>query len=213
MPGGIKKWSSMSSPPPSFRNVPQSVVMQDLEGNETHVHRKLLEIARQSLEAILQGKPIPNFTINDPELLHHHGAFVTIKRHNCLRGCMGRFVSEMPLYQLVIEMAVSAALEDPRFQTNHVRPQELGDVDIEVSVVSPLKRITNPLSFEPGKHGVYVKKGSYCGCFLPQVAQETRWSKEELLSQCCAEKAGLSPEAWKEPDTEVYIFEVDVVRQ
>ncbi|MFN3467763.1 MAG: AmmeMemoRadiSam system protein A [Candidatus Brocadiales bacterium] len=183
-----------------------------MEGNETHIHRKLLEIARQSLEAILQGKSIPDFQIEDPELLHHHGAFVTLKRHNCLRGCMGRFVAEMPLYQLVIEMAVAAALEDPRFQTNHVRSQELNDVDIEVSVVSPLKRIANPLNFELGRHGIYVKKGSHDGCFLPQVAQETGWSKEEFLSQCCTGKAGLSPDAWKEPDTEVYIFEVDIVR-
>jgi len=187
--------------------------MQDLEGNETHVHRKLLEIARQSLEAILQGESIPNFQINDPELLHHHGVFVTLKRHDRLRGCMGRFISEMPLYQLVIEMAAAAALEDPRFNTEHVRPQELREVDIEVSVISPLKRITNPLNFELGRHGVYVKNGSRYGCFLPQVAQETGWGKEEFLSQCCAGKAGLSPDAWKEPDTEVYTFEVDVIRQ
>jgi AmmeMemoRadiSam system protein A len=186
--------------------------MQELEGNETHVHRKLVEIARQSLEAVLQGKPLPNFQINDPELHHHHGAFVTLKRRGLLRGCMGRFVSDKPLYQLVTEMAVAAALEDPRFHADHIRPQELRDTDIEVSVVSPLKRIANPLNFELGRHGIYIKRGCFSGCFLPQVAQETGWDKEEFLSQCCMGKAGMHPEAWKEPDTEVYVFEVDIVK-
>ncbi len=187
--------------------------MQDLEGNETSIHRKLLEIVRSSLEAILWGRPVPTFEIKDPELLHHHGAFVTLKRHGQLRGCIGRFVSDKPLYELVIEMAVSAALEDPRFQADRVRPQELTDLDIEVTVVSALKRIANPLDFELGKHGVYVRRGECSGCFLPQVAQETHWSKEEFLSYCCMGKAGLSPDAWQRPDTEVYIFDADIVKE
>ncbi len=213
MPGGIKTWNSTFLPPPSFRKILQSVVMQELEGNEANVHRNLVEIARQSLEAILQDKPIPDFQIKEPELLHRHGVFVTLKSRGLLRGCMGRFVSNMPLYQLVIEMAVSAALEDPRFRTDRLRLQELRDLDIEVTVVSPLKRITSPLAFELGKHGIYIKRGSCSGCFLPQVAQETGWSKEEFLTQCCMGKAGLTPNAWKEPDTEVYVFEVDVVNR
>lgn len=187
--------------------------MQDLEGNESHVHRKLVKIARETLQAILQGKPIPNFTIEDPELLHHHGAFVTLRSHGLLRGCMGRFVSEVPLYQLVIEMTVATALEDPRFKTNRIKSPELREMDIEVSVVSPLKRITDPLSFTPGKHGIYVRKGAVSGCFLPQVAQETGWSKEEMLSQCCLRKAGLAPDAWRAADTEVYVFEADIVKE
>jgi AmmeMemoRadiSam system protein A len=185
--------------------------MQDLEGNETQIHRKLIDIARQALESLLRGEPVPKFKIENPELLHHHGAFVTLKRHGLLRGCMGRFVAEMPLYQLVIEMTVAAAFEDPRFKAHRITPQELMDLNIEVSVVSPLKRLTNPLSFELGRHGIYVKRGSCSGCFLPQVAQETGWDKEEFLTQCCLGKAGLSPDAWREADTEVYVFEVDVV--
>ncbi len=186
--------------------------MQNLEGNESNVHRKLVGIARQTIEALLQGKPAPNFHVNEPELLHRHGAFVTLKAHGRLRGCMGRFVSEKPLYQLVVEMTVAAACEDPRFETDHVRLQELRNLDIEVTVVYPLKRINNPLNFELGKQGIYVKRGTLCGCFLPQVAQETGWSKEEFLSQCCAGKAGLTPDAWKDPNTEVYVFEADAVK-
>jgi AmmeMemoRadiSam system protein A len=110
-------------------------------------------------------------------------------------------------------MAVSAATEDPRFQYNRIQPSELDDLDIEISVLSPLQKIDNPLDMELGKHGVYIKKGSTNGCFLPQVATETGWTKEEFLSQCCHTKADLPPDAWKEKDTEVYIFTVEIISE
>ena len=108
-------------------------------------------------------------------------------------------------------MAVSAVLDDTRFAHNRIRLSELEDLMIEISLLSPLKRIENPLDFELGKHGIYLRKGRRNGCFLPQVATETGWPKEEFLSQCCHVKAGLSPEAWRDKDTEVYVFTVEIV--
>lgn len=180
---------------------------------ETSVHKKLLGIARRSVEAAVRGSPIPDFEVNDPELHHRHGAFVTIKIRGALRGCIGRFVSDVPLYQLVKEVAVSAAVEDPRFRYERLSETELGEIDIEVSVISSLKKISNPLDFQLGRHGVYVKKGDNIGCLLPQVAWEKGWSKEEFLSYCCLGKAGLGPNAWKEADTEVYVFTAGIVSE
>ncbi|RPJ38229.1 MAG: AMMECR1 domain-containing protein, partial [Planctomycetaceae bacterium] len=99
---------------------------------------------------------------------------------------------------------------DPRFLTNPITFSEVNKLEIEISVLSPLQRTDNPLNLELGTHGIYIKRGYACGCFLPQVADETGWSKEEFLSQCCSHKAGLAPDAWKDPKTEVYLFTAEV---
>ena len=103
-----------------------------------------------------------------------------------------------------------AATQDNRFLANPITPGELEKIDIEISVLSPLERTEDPLSLELGKHGIYIKCGWASGCFLPQVATETGWTKEEFLSQCCGGKAGLPSDAWKQPDTEVFLFTADV---
>jgi len=87
-----------------------------------------------------------------------------------------------------------------------VRPGELEQLDIEISVLSPLQRTEDPLSLRLGVDGVYIKRDPLSGCFLPQVADETGWTKEQFLSYCCAHKAGLADDAWKDPETEVYFF-------
>ncbi|MFQ5964942.1 MAG: AmmeMemoRadiSam system protein A [Candidatus Scalinduaceae bacterium] len=175
----------------------------------------LLQIARKSIESTIKGVPFTETQVqlNCQELEKEFGAFVTLKTHGKLRGCIGRMVSDIPLYKLVSEMAISAAIEDPRFQFNRIQPSELDDLVIEISVLSPLQRIENPLDLELGKHGIYIIKGFRNGCFLPQVATETGWTKEEFLSQCCHTKAGLLPDAWKEKDTEVYVFTVEIVSE
>lgn len=180
---------------------------------EAHIHRKLLSIARLSIEMALKGGLLPEFKVDDPELYHRHGAFVTLKKRGQLKGCIGRFVSDTPLYQLVAEMAVAAATEDPRFRSAPIGSEDLTEINIEISVLSPLKRLINPLDFELGKHGIYIKKGPQVGCFLPQVAGETGWSKEEFLSYCCLGKAGLPPDAWRLPDTEVYVFTAGIIEE
>ncbi|MHC4337544.1 MAG: AmmeMemoRadiSam system protein A, partial [Planctomycetota bacterium] len=162
------------------------------------------------VEAVITNEPVAKPESDDPELNAHCGCFVTLKNQGRLRGCIGQFISEMPLIELVVEMAKASATGDPRFFADPIIPNELKQLDIEISVLSPLKRTDDPLSLRLGTDGIYIKKGGTSGCFLPQVATETGWSREEFLSYCCAHKAGLAADAWKDPNTEVYLFTADV---
>jgi len=175
--------------------------------------RALLQIARESVESAVKGtsKDQTQAEPFSPELKGKNGAFVTLRTCGKLRGCIGRMVSDAPLHKLVSEMAVSASKEDPRF--NQIKPSELDDLEIDISVLSPLQKVEDSLDFELGIHGIYIKKGSKTGCFLPQVAADTGWSKEEFLSQCCSVKAGLSPDAWKKGDVDVYIFTSEIISE
>jgi AmmeMemoRadiSam system protein A len=169
----------------------------------------LLKVARDTVEAVIMRQKIPPPQSDDPELNAQCGCFVTLKNRDRLRGCIGRFVSEGPLIELVAEMARASATADPRFFADPITPGELEKLDIEISVLSPLKQTDDPLSLRLGVDGIYIKRGRACGCFLPQVATETGWSKEEFLSYCCTHKAGLAADAWKDPETEVYLFTAD----
>jgi AmmeMemoRadiSam system protein A len=177
--------------------------------NETQ-RKTLLKVAKDTVEAIINCRPVPKPESDDPELNAHCGCFVTLKNHDRLRGCIGQFTSEGPLIELVVEMAKASATGDPRFFDDPIKAGELKDLDIEISVLSPLQRTDNPLSLRLGVDGIYIKKGWASGCFLPQVATETGWSKEEFLSYCCAHKAGIAADAWKKPGTEVYLFTAEV---
>lgn len=170
----------------------------------------LLKTARDTIQAVITGKKPAKPESDDPELSAHCGCFVTLKNQERLRGCIGQFISDIPLIELIAEMAKSSATSDPRFAADRITPDELELLDIEISVLSPLKQTDDPLTLRLGVDGIYIKKGFASGCFLPQVATETGWSKEEFLSYCCAHKAGLPPDAWKDPDTEVYLFTADV---
>ena len=170
----------------------------------------LLKIARDTVGAVITGAPLTKPQSDDPELNARCGCFVTLKNKAQLRGCIGQFTSEVPLIQLVAEMAKTSATGDPRFFADPITEDELEKLDIEISVLSPLKQTDDPLSLQLGVDGIYIKKGFASGCFLPQVATEAGWSKEEFLSYCCAHKAGLQADAWKDPDTEVYLFTAEV---
>lgn len=170
----------------------------------------LLKTVRDTVEAVITRRPCPKPESDDAELNAHCGCFVTLKNADRLRGCIGRFISEIPLIELVVAMAKAAATSDPRFFADPIKPAELSRLDVEISVLSPLKRTDEPLSLRVGIDGIYIKKGFASGCFLPQVATETGWSREEFLSYCCAHKAGLPPDAWKDKNTEVYLFTADV---
>lgn len=170
----------------------------------------LLKVARDTVEAVINRRPLPKPESDDPELNAHCGCFVTLKNRDRLRGCIGQFTSEVPLIELVVEMAKASATGDPRFFDNPIKADELKDLDVEISVLSPLQRTDNPLSLRLGIDGIYVKRGWASGCFLPQVATETGWSKEEFLSYCCAHKAGIAADAWKKSGTEVYLFTAEV---
>ncbi|MBN1805021.1 MAG: AmmeMemoRadiSam system protein A [Sedimentisphaerales bacterium] len=170
----------------------------------------LLKIARDTVEEVIKKKPTNVPQSDDPELNAHCGCFVTLKNHGRLRGCIGNFTSDSPLVELVAEMAKASAASDPRFFADRISIKELDRLDIEISVLSPLKKTNDPLSLQLGIDGIYIKKGHASGCFLPQVATETGWSKEEFLAYCCSHKAGLAPDAWKDPRTDVYLFTADV---
>ena len=172
--------------------------------------RRLLEIARASVAAAVSGRRLPAIEEAEPELQGEQGCFVTLKNAGRLRGCLGHFTSTTPLYQLINETARASAMDDPRFRMDPITPAELADIDIEISVLSPLEPIENPLDIELGTHGIYIKRGHAAGCFLPQVATETGWTKEEFLGNCCSHKAGLDPKAWQSPDTQVLTFTADV---
>ena len=166
----------------------------------------LLKVAHDTVEAVIRQKKTAKPESDDPELNAPCGCFVTLKNCGRLRGCIGQFTSDSPLIELVAEMARASATGDPRFFSDPITTGELEKLDVEISVLSPLKKTDDPLSLRLGVDGIYIKKGRASGCFLPQAATETGWSKEEFLSYCCADKAGLAADAWKDPETEVYLF-------
>lgn len=184
----------------------------------------LLRIARSAVEAAVRGQPAPALPPEakegEPgeelaeelakELAQPRGCFVTLKTHGNLRGCLGHFEADMAVAERVREMARSSALDDPRFFHNRIAPEELEDVDIEISVLYPLEKIDDLLSIELGRDGIHIRRGGSSGCFLPQVATEMGWTKEEFLSNCCSHKARLAPDVWKDPATEVYRFRAEV---
>ncbi|MBN1595341.1 AmmeMemoRadiSam system protein A, partial [candidate division FCPU426 bacterium] len=168
--------------------------------------QELINIARAAItEGLARGKQLQPTTAQAP-LLERHAVFVTLKRGGALRGCIGMTEARLPLYQGVAQMACAAAFDDPRFTP--VTTEELPYLDIEISVLSPLKRIQDTKEIILGIHGVVVKRGVRSGLYLPQVATETGWSKEEFLDRLCAEKAGLPKDIWRDARTELYIFRV-----
>ena len=171
----------------------------------------LLRHARQAIAAYLAGGESPSADQPWPEL-PHCGAFVTLRKFEQLRGCIGVFSTNDDLPTTVAKMAVAAA-DDPRFTNRPLSVHELKDVRIEISLLSALERIEDPLDFELGLHGIYVKQGYHVGCFLPDVATERGWDKEMFLTQCCAQKAGLDGLGWREAETEVFVFTAAKIRE
>ena len=175
--------------------------------NEQH-KKRLLEIARKTIdEYVSSGKKL-DFKETDGILLKNMGAFVTIHKQGRLRGCIGNIIGRQPLYLTVRDMAIEAAAHDWRFPA--VSADELKDIDIEISVLTQPKKVENVDEIKMGVHGVIAKRGSASGVFLPQVATETDWTREEFLSNLCEHKAGLSPDAWKDKDTELHSFTAQV---
>jgi AmmeMemoRadiSam system protein B/AmmeMemoRadiSam system protein A len=166
---------------------------------------QLLAIARETLEQSVRNGTIPDISpLTVPAALRApRGAFVTLTRERKLRGCIGRFEPREPLYKVVQEMAVAAASEDYRFRP--VDRTELGSIRIEISVLTPMRKIHSLDEFDPAVHGIYIRKGGRSGTFLPQVAKETGWTREELLGHCAQDKAGIGWDGWK--DAELYVYE------
>ena len=161
----------------------------------------LLSTAREAIAARLHSRQ-PRWPITPAELNEPRGAFVTIHKHGVLRGCIGRMRAEEPLFEVVREMAVSAAFSDPRFPP--LRQEEFNEIHLEISVLSPFVPC-RPLDVVPGRHGVYLVRGFRSGVFLPQVAPEQGWDREELLENLCG-KAGLEPGAYLSEGAQLYSF-------
>jgi uncharacterized protein, PH0010 family len=170
--------------------------------------KRLLSIARESITSYVRDGKRKEFAEKDPLLNEPLGAFVTLHEAGDLRGCIGNMVGQGPLYKTIASMAIESATGDPRF--NRLSPAEIEKIKIEISVLSPLKKVNSADEIEIPGHGVIVKSGFNSGVYLPQVAIETGWSKEEFLSSLCAQKAGLKPDAWKDPATELYTFTAEV---
>jgi len=152
-------------------------------------------------------EPAPDLATDDPALLEPRGAFVTLKKAGQLRGCIGYIEPRVSLIEAVANNAQSAALRDPRFTP--VTPQELADISIEISALTPLEPVADVEDIEVGRHGLVISRGPHRGLLLPQVPVEWGWDREEFLQQTC-HKAGLPPEAWKQNDTELLSFEAEV---
>jgi len=163
-----------------------------LEQQET-----LLNIARDAIRRTLSREPLISPSI-EPGLDLNAGCFVTLHERGThrLRGCIGRMRSEEPLAKTVQDLAADV-LQDPRFGDWRVQLDDLANIDIDLSVLSPPVPAESPLDFEPLVQGIYLTIGNRTGCFLPQVARETGWTREQLLARLCSEKMGLSPTAWQ----------------
>jgi len=164
------------------------------------------DLVRESIESELldrKEKPLPV-----PERLKERmGAFVCLKTHGQLKGCIGHIKGVLPLDQTVREMARQAAFHDPRFAP--LDPDEWKNTEIEISVLTPMRKIDDIEEIEVGVHGLYIERGLDTGLLLPQVAVEYAWDRKTFLEYACL-KAGIPRDAWKSKETKIYIFSADV---
>ncbi len=172
--------------------------------------KELLKIARTTIESYVRNRTIPEINSSgfSQSLKTTAGAFVTLKKDGQLRGCIGSFEPSSPLFKVVQEMAIASSTQDSRFLP--VQSKELKEIHIEISVLTPMKKIRDIQEIKLGTHGIYIKKGFQGGTFLPQVATETGWTLEEFLGHCARDKAGIGWSGWKDADIFVYeaiIFE------
>jgi hypothetical protein len=187
------------------KNLADEITFTDKEKEQ------LISLARDNIRSLLYDKK--RISVNKetlPEVFKKQlGAFVTLKIRGSLRGCIGRFISSDPLYQVVLESSESSAFDDPRFSP--LTKEELPKTDIEITVLGPMKKISNIKEIVLGRHGIYIKKDLRSGTMLPQVAIENHWSVEEFLGYTSRDKAGIGWDGWKNAD--IYIYEGIVLEE
>jgi uncharacterized protein len=166
----------------------------------------LLSLARESIIDVVKGRNPSVKRLNGKNLQTKCGCFVTIQKQGKLRGCIGTFTSDKPLYATVAEMATAAATNDPRFYP--LTSDELDSIQLEISILSKLKKIDSIEEIEVGTHGLYIEKNLCRGVLLPQVAIEYGWDRITFLCQTCL-KAGLPKDDWKN-EADIYVFSADV---
>jgi len=187
------------------KNLADEIIFTDREKEQ------LISLARDNIRSLLYDKKRISVTKEAlPDIFKTPlGAFVTLKIEGSLRGCIGRFISSEPLYQVVIESSENSAFDDPRFSP--LTKEELPKTDIEITVLGPMKKISSIKEIVLGRHGIYIKKDIRSGTMLPQVATENHWSLEEFLGYTSRDKAGIGWEGWK--DSDIYIYEGIVLEE
>ena len=165
---------------------------------------RVLKLARESIAHYLKTGKRLDITEGDSALNAEMGAFVTLHEQGELRGCIGNLQGHGPFYLTVRDMAVEAATGDPRFRP--ITLEEMSNIDIEISALSPLEKIDDPEAVKVGKHGVFVRSGFTSGVYLPQVAVEAGWNREQFMNSLCGQKAGMPENAWKKGECDIYIF-------
>ncbi len=171
---------------------------------------KLFGIARESINRALRGELLSEFDVQEPNLLVKRGVFVTLMNHGQLRGCIGHFEADYPLYDIVSKMAVAAATQDYRFRSNPVTEDEMNQIDVKISILSEMKKVDSIDEIEIGKHGIWIRQGYQSGTYLPEVAIEMGWNRTEFLEHCCVEKAGLPKDAWQK-GADIYIYSSQII--
>jgi len=166
---------------------------------------KLLGIARKTINEYVRNKRIPDFKIEDETLKTNCGAFVTLKREETLRGCIGHIIGDKPLFLIIRDMAIAAATQDYRFPP--VTPSEIDNLEIEISVLTPMQKVDNVNDIKVGRDGLMIKRGYMSGLLLPQVPVEQGWDKATFLEHLCY-KASLPADAWK--SSELWKFQAIV---
>ncbi len=189
----------------------QSIVFTERSGTLGEKERaELLELARRTVTAYLNGGELPEVNTDNLSamLRGDGGCFVTLENHGRLRGCIGNLTADRPLYRAVMNNAVSAC-RDRRFVANPVTAAELDQLHVEISYLTPMKLVAKTDEIIVGRHGVLISMGRNRGVLLPQVASRRAWTRDEFLAHTCR-KAGLPPDAWKQPEAQIYSFEAEV---
>lgn len=175
---------------------------------DENAKEEALQISKDTLHSFIESQEIPLISTNTLSLMQPLGAFVTLEKQDQLRGCMGKFDPSDPLYKVIQDQTIISATKDPRFTP--VTQEELEDISIEISVLSPRKEISNWQDIQLGKHGVTIRKGVNSGTFLPQVAIDNDWGLEKFLNELCTQKARLAENCYQDPSVNLFVFEAEV---
>ena len=206
--GAVMLWHDSETATPAAEGAPTSTPKPATGQLTTEQKTWLLNLARTTLESFVKTQVVAPTTVDDPELLRPAGAFVTLKENGELRGCIGHMAEDTPLYLTVQKMALAAGLQDTRF--NPVGADELPKLEYEISVLSPMQPIDSVDQIQLGVHGVILQKDGRQAVFLPQVAPEQGWTRDEMLSRL-SEKAGLPADAWRQ-GARFLVFTADVFK-
>jgi AmmeMemoRadiSam system protein A len=196
------------------RDIEPPDIIGDSNGLNSDEKLTLLEIARNTLEYCVKEGKKPDLNSEEyaltQTLKNKRGVFVTLNKNGNLRGCIGHIQPREQLFDAVIDNTINSSMNDGRFRP--VSEDELPDIEIDISVLSPIKKISGAEKFITGKHGIIIRLGGMRAVFLPQVATEQGWDREETLAQLC-NKAGLPSYAWKDDEMEFFVFTAEVFHE